>query len=111
MADDETTYRAHGVTVWIERKPEKNPFHIVSQYGEARTIGRGNSFDEADIYREALEAIMEQAGSGPEYEIAEKALDYVGEAQVRKPGRAVDLGEAFRTVEGGDPPTPKQSFA
>jgi len=72
--DDEPTYRANGVTVWFETMPEKSPFHIVSEYGEAKTIGRGNSFDEADIYRDALQAIMDFCGSGPEYDMAEAAL-------------------------------------
>jgi hypothetical protein len=82
VSSDETNYRAHGVTVWFETMPEKNPFKIVSEYGEARSIGRGNSFDEADIYREALEAIMEVRGYGKEYELAEAALEKVNEAQM-----------------------------
>lgn len=77
-----TDYRSYGLTVWFEKMPENNPFEIVSEYGEARTIGRGNSFDEADIYREALEAIMEVRGYGKEYEIAEAALEKVSEALV-----------------------------
>lgn len=107
---DETTYRDHGVTVWFEKMPEKNPFNIVSEYGEARTIGRGNSFDEADIYREALEEIMDREGHGHAFDIAERAIDRVAAAQMRKSGTG-DLAEAIRTAEGGDPPTPKQSFA
>jgi hypothetical protein len=83
---DEPTYRSDGVTVWFEKMPERNPFKIVSEYGEARTIGRGNSFDEADIYREALEAISE--GSGAAVEIAERALELVAQAQMRKPTAA-----------------------
>lgn len=83
MADeDETTYRANGVTVWFEKMPEMNPFKIVSEYREARSVGRGNSFDEADIYREALEVIMEVRGYGKEFEIAEAALEKVNAAQM-----------------------------
>jgi hypothetical protein len=84
MTDEVTAYRANGVTVWFEKMPEKSPFQIVSEYGEAATIGRGNSFDEADIYREALEEIMDREGYGRSFDIAERAIRRVSDAQMSK---------------------------
>lgn len=88
---DETTYRANGLTVWFEKMPERNPFTIESEYGKASVQGRGNSFDEADIYREALEEIMDRESFGRAYDIAEKAIEKVARAQMaplKKPAAA-----------------------
>lgn len=77
MSDDRTEYRANGLTVWFEKMPETSAFKIVSDFGPAHTIGRGNSFDEAEIYREALEEIMDLRGYGKEFEIAEAAIESI----------------------------------
>lgn len=50
-----------------------SPFNIVSEFGTPVTIGVGNSFEEADGFREALEQIAE--GSGKAADIASAALD------------------------------------
>lgn len=68
------SYRTGGVTVWFAAMPKVSPFVIESEFGPAMTVGRGNAFDERDIYRNALEAIIEEVGFGAEYDIAEKAL-------------------------------------
>jgi len=109
MADDGTTYRPHGITVWFEKMPEASPFKIESEFGPARTTGRGNSFDEADIYREALEAIMDHEGHGRSFDIAEKAIEAVAAGLMRGlPGK--DLSQVIKEVEGVVPAL-KQSFA
>ena len=76
--DEKTTYQHDGFTVYFNRPLkdlEGNPFHIESPFGAAQTIGRGNSFDEADIYREALEEIVERTTDARIVAIAETALD------------------------------------
>jgi hypothetical protein len=78
MSDDATVYRHNGMTVWFDTDPKGlkcNPFDVVSEFGKVNTIGRGNSFDEADIYREALDEIVERTTDARIVEIAERAMN------------------------------------
>lgn len=81
MDDKYGTYRVSGLTVWFSEMPKMNPFKIQSDFGQVRVIGRGNAFDEIDIYREALEQIRDDIGSRKAIEIAETALKSVDDAQ------------------------------
>jgi hypothetical protein len=78
MTDQPTKYDPTGMTVWFDTDPRQiksNPFDVVSEFGKVITIGRGNSFDEADIYREALEEIADSSTDSRIVEIAERALE------------------------------------
>lgn len=78
---DEPDYRAGGLTVWFKTMPEGNPFKIASEFGDVCSVSRGNSMDEADIYRSALEEIIDCAGFGRVVSIAEKAINAVDAGQ------------------------------
>lgn len=73
-------YRDSGQTVWFKKDPSemlKGAFATESDWGEAVTVGRGNVFDERDIYRDALEQIVDEGRSERDIEIAQDALDTV----------------------------------
>ncbi len=70
-------YDATGMTVWFATDPKElvsNPFDVKSEFGRVLTIGRGNTFDEADIYRDALEYIVDYSNDPKIVEHAERAL-------------------------------------
>lgn len=79
-------YRDEGQTVWFQKDPSemnKSVFDREADFGPATVVGRGNVFDERDIYRDALEQIVDE-GSQYAEDIAQEALDTVDKITLEK---------------------------